>query len=501
MIEVFADAVHVHVRSLRRAVLLVAMLVGATWLSPFAPAARADHERDYGTIGLSSSDYIAHEDQGDVPITIVRTDTSYSAQIRYGVRQQTALNGEDFDVVPNSFALLEPGQSSFTFMVHIRDNGMNGPAILAHVYLFGAFPERLGNPSEATLTILRDDPLQVRDDANPLGAPTTSSIGDPLQGVKFYVPGSSSPAGEAEEAALAHGDGTTAQALSVLAQAPTGYRFWFWNTPSDPSGNVARYLERTQLQQPGTTVQLTTYSLVHGRCDNNLSPAFVKRYQRWVRGYARGIGNFHVVVFFEIDSLITSSCLSANGRRVRFEKELAYGIRTLERDPHTVVYVDAGAADALPWQATVRDLRQADVQAAQGFFLNATHFDWTTTELAYGQKVSKALGGVHFVINTGENGRGPLRPASRVQNGNEVLCNPPGRGLGPWSTTTGYESADAFIWMSTPGNSAGACRPGAPPTATYWPAYAVMLVQNADYQVSGPPEPLVRQGSFVPEQP
>jgi endoglucanase len=83
----------------------------------------------------------------------------------------------------------------------------------------------------------------------------------------------------------------------------------------------------------------------------------------------------------------------------------------------------------------------------------------------------------------------------------EVLCNPPGRGLGPWTTTTGYRWADAFFWMSTPGSSGGACRPGAPPTATYWPAYAVMLVRNADYQVSGPRETLAPQGQFVPEQP
>ncbi len=75
-------------------------------------------------------------------------------------------------------------------------------------------------------------------------------------------------------------------------------------------------------------------------------------------------------------------------------------------------------------------------------------------------------------------------PADRVHHGNEVLCNPPGRGLGPEATTsTGYRFADAFAWTTNPGESGGACVPGAPPTGRYWPAYAVSLVHNAGFRV------------------
>jgi endoglucanase len=124
------------------------------------------------------------------------------------------------------------------------------------------------------------------------------------------------------------------------------------------------------------------------------------------------------------------------------------------------------------------------VAAIQGFFLNATHYDWTSNEIRYGEQISRLTGGKHFVINTGENGQGPLRPRDIVHQGMEVLCNPPGRGLGPLpSTSTGYRKVDMFAWMSRPGESGGACRPGAPPTAVYWPAYALMLVRNADFKV------------------
>jgi endoglucanase len=152
--------------------------------------------------------------------------------------------------------------------------------------------------------------------------------------------------------------------------------------------------------------------------------------------------------------------------------------------PRLVIYLDAGAADAVPPGRIAALLRRAGVAKIQGFFLNSTHFDWTSREIRFGEQVSRLTGGKHFVVNTGENGRGPLVPRDRVHQGNEVLCNPAGRGLGPKPTTnTGYPNVDAFAWTSNPGESGGACVPGAPPTGRYWPAYAVMLVRNADYRV------------------
>jgi endoglucanase len=462
-----------------------------------------------GTVSLDQTAYTAHENMGQLTITITRTDPSGTEYVRYGVKQQDAQSGLDFDAVPNSVATFQPGQTSFSFNVTIHDLGMNGPPVHALAYLFGSWPQHLGTHN-AVITILRDDPLDARNPADLLAPSTTTSttVGttanvasiDPLRGAQFYTPGSTGAAGAAEMS-LRQSNPAWAKALSVLADAPTGYRFWFWNTPGDPSGVVAHYLEQAEKREPGTTVQLTTYSLVHGKCGSTANLPFAQRYLNWVRGLARGIGNFHVVLFFELDSIITAPCLSPKERYIRFHDELAPAIQILEQDPHLAVYVDGGAADANPWRTDARFLFEAGVKSAQGFVLNPTHFDWTTKELAYGQRIARALGGVHFVINTGENGRGPLRPANLVQDGNEVLCNPQGRGLGPFSTTTGYTYADAFFWTAVPGNSGGACRAGAPPTAQFWTAYAVSLVQNANFTITGPHEHLLRDGHFIPEQP
>jgi endoglucanase len=264
-----------------------------------------------------------------------------------------------------------------------------------------------------------------------------------------------------------------------------------WNMGSNVAGQVAHYLEGTQVQEPGTTVMLSTYSLVHARCGYTAAPAVGARYDNFIQQVADGIGDFHVVFFLELDSLITAPCLNHQQLAIR-DAELKYAISVLEADPHVVVYLDGGAADAASAARQAALLRGAGVAQAQGFFLNSTHFDWTSTEIHYGQEISRRLGGAHFVVNTGENGRGPLRPANRVQNGNEVLCNPPGRGLGPLTLQNGvaektnYADTDGLLWFSNPGGSGGQCVPGAPPTGTYWPAYAVMLARNWVDKVSGP---------------
>jgi endoglucanase len=176
-------------------------------------------------------------------------------------------------------------------------------------------------------------------------------------------------------------------------------------------------------------------------------------------------------------------CLSRHGRAVRLH-ELRDAINTLSKVPRLVVYLDAGAADALSAVRTARLLREAGVAKIQGFFLNSTHFDWTLNEIRYGEVVSRLTGGKHFVVNTAENGQGPLRPRNRVRYGNEVLCDPPGRGLGPKPTfRTGFPKVDAFAWLADPGRSGGQCRPGAPPTGYFWPKLALDLVRNADYGV------------------
>src|ERR1700690_1067162 len=110
-------------RPLVRAFTLVAALVAVAALG--AGTARAGSS---GCVSLSQTSYTAHEDQGELQITIDRTNTAGQDQIRYGVRHLDSQPGLDLDTVPNTYLVMEPGQASATFDVRILDRGMNaGP--------------------------------------------------------------------------------------------------------------------------------------------------------------------------------------------------------------------------------------------------------------------------------------------------------------------------------------------------------------------------------------
>jgi endoglucanase len=458
-------------------------------LLPAAGQAAVAHDGSSGSVELDQPAYTAHENQGDLTITIERSgDLSSAEHVGYGVKRQDAQPGIDFDVVPNNYITLQPGQSTYTFNVRIIDQGINGTPVHALAYLYSAWPDSIGPNNNSLVTILHDDPLEARIASNPLEVPDPVAT-NPLAGAKFYVDPDSSAA--QAQAHYAHSNPAWSSLLGDIASEPDAHRFYMWNMGSNVSGQVAHYLEGTQVQDPGTTVMLSTYSLVHDHCGYTATPAMEARYDNFIQQVAHGIGDFHVVFFLELDSLITAPCLSHQQLAIR-DAELKYAISVLEADPHVIVYLDGGAADAIQPGRQAALLRGAGVAQAQGFFLNSTHFDWTSREIHYGQEISKRLGGAHFVVNTGENGRGPLVPHNRVTSGNEVLCNPPGRGLGPLTLQndialqTNYAATDGLLWFSNPGGSGGQCVPGAPPTGTYWPAYAVMLAKNWVDKVTGP---------------
>jgi endoglucanase len=326
-------------------------------------------------------------------------------------------------------------------------------------------------------------PAAARSSANPLELTPAPPASDPLVGARWFV-NRGDDAQRQMRYWLATGQTSLANLMAKLAEEPQTAHFGSFTT--NVRADLRRYLHRVRR---GTVAILSTYDLPHLGClHRSDTPAENLAFRHWIRAFARAIGRHRTVVFLEEDALITVGCLSPLGLDVRMS-ELAYATRVLGRLPHTVTYLDAGAADGDPSpHRMARLLRRAGERHVRGFFLNASHFDWTSNELRYGNQVARILH-THFVVSTSVNGQGPLRPANRVANGNEILCNPPGRGLGPRPTTdTGDPRADAFMWIGIPGRSDGTCHPGDPPNATWFPAYALGLAKNANGQL-GPGYP------------
>ncbi len=158
-----------------------------------------------------------------------------------------------------------------------------------------------------------------------------------------------------------------------------------------------------------------------------------------------------MVIAFEPDSLATINCLAGSRRDDRL-RLLRYGVKALSRLPRTTVYLEAGASDWEPARRTARKLRAIGIGRVGGFMLNATHQDWTAANIRHGLRISRLVGGNHFVINTAENGRGPVHYYRANGRRITVWCNPGLRGLGPPPTTdTSHPRVDAHLWINRPG--------------------------------------------------
>jgi hypothetical protein len=433
----------------------------------------------------------ASENVGQYPLVINRDNAAQPGTICWGATNQSDEAGTNFTKIGSTHVDFAAGQSSATVYLPITDQGINGPAKYARAYMYGCGDNGVSTTPNQTITLLQNDPLQARDPANILGYQQPTD-GDPLQYVDWYVFGAQSVAGQ-WAARYRTSNPAWSRAFNVLADTPGSgsMRFWMWNQPIPSiAATVEKWMADAQRSQPGTTVQISMYNLVHSR----VAPSRIKsRYEHWISQFAAGLGNFRAVIYLEEDALITMPRISPAQRRVR-EAEIAYAVQALERDPHVVVYIDAGASDTLitPKQYA-RMLRASDVAQAQGFFVNSTHHEWLTTEMYFGQEISHYLHGAHFVVQSGSAGRGPHLNPHPMTQGVEDLCNPPGLGLGPNTWDTGYKGVDGLLWFANVGFTANIqCHDGAPGLATFWPSYAYGIVKRRVRRITGPKVPLVR---------
>jgi endoglucanase len=281
-------------------------------------------------------------------------------------------------------------------------------------------------------------------------APAQGGSGNPLAGLRFYND-PDSPSMNEWRHLMRMGDQAKADLIWKIAREPKSVWVGRFTRPNFEF-KVRRIFDAADSQ--GAVPLMTVMRAQATRCSPGYDgggPAEDARTRNWYDGLAHAIGTRRVVIAFEPDSLGTIECQAKSRRPARY-RLLRYGITALSRNPNATIYIEAGASD---WQGAptmAKKLRRVGIAKVQGFMLNATHNDWTRNNIKYGAKLSRLVGGKHFIINTAENGRGPIHiplPNGRRQT---VWCNPPNRGLGPPPTTeTSNPLADAYLWVNRPG--------------------------------------------------
>jgi endoglucanase len=309
-------------------------------------------------------------------------------------------------------------------------------------------------------------------DVTPSSTPVTSptnppSVLNPIAGRSLWVPSWSRARITANEwRATRPSDAAVMDEIGRQSQAQ-----WFGNWNTDLRADVDRVVSSATAS--GAMPVLVAYNIPLRDCGSFSAggASSADAYRAWVDAYAMGLAGRSALVVLEPDALGGMGCLSAADQSTRLTL-LRYAVEKL-RDAGGLVYLDAGNNR---WQtvATIASrLRQAGVDFAAGFSLNVSNFFSTDEEARYGDAISAAVGGKHYVLDTSRNGVGATQDAQ--------WCNPPGRALGSRPTSfTGRALVDAYLWVKVPGESDGTCN-GYPRSGTWIPEYALDMARRAGY--------------------
>jgi hypothetical protein len=358
-----------------------------------------------------------------------------------------------------------------------------------------------------------------RDPGNPLDLPRAPGA-NPLTGARFFVPG---PAKGSAARAIAqllglnpdtmdvseswasfsrrlafgplHSElvanpslGRQVALLAKIAGQPEAQRISSYSWGGSPDGifkQTQKVLCQNMTADRGTIPILST-DFLHATLGGSPTTAQMASYGSLFRArvdaMAHAIDRRPAVVLVEIDGIGSTRGVAKMGSLAQWEEDLRYEVNAMAALPHTVVYVEGGYSDSNSVGYTASVLNAIGVNRIRGFFTNDTHEAWTIDEVRWATKVARRTHGAHFIVDTADNGRGPLLNRVKVGHGIEDLCNPPKRGLGPPDTTnTGYGYADAWMWTHPPGNSSG-CG-GGPPGGVFWSARAEGEAARANGQL------------------
>lgn len=268
--------------------------------------------------------------------------------------------------------------------------------------------------------------------------------------------------------------GRNRKLLAKIALRPSAHWFGAWDA-DDTATDLARgYIQATTHGRSDALTQVAVFRLDpwEGAACLRLPSALEQAsYKAWIDGFAAGIGNSRVALILQPD-LPFASC--APGGSLLPLQMVAYAAQVFSALPHTTVYIDGGARDWEPVSQAVWLLRNAGVAYTRGFALNTTHYDSTGAELLFGAAVVRGLArahvpGMHFVINTAENGApftlykyhgNKINPAvcpNRHARACVTLGIPPTwhTSLVRWKLSTRQRKiaaalADAYLWIGRP---------------------------------------------------
>ena len=257
---------------------------------------------------------------------------------------------------------------------------------------------------------------------------------------QFYVP--KPDHGAIEQIADLTSSGNKADANLIKQMIGMPQAVWFTQgTPKTMMQDVRNTVQRAA--DKGQVPVLVIY-YVPGRDCSQYSAGGAPTgdaYKTWIDSFVAGLGNHKAVIILEPDglALLPTDC----GQPDTYDRVglISYAAHALLNDPNAAVYLDAGHS---AWHSVgdiAARLVAAGVQDVDGFFQNASNYQFSANSIQYGTWISDCIA-YATTVNPGNFGNcpnqywngGPL-PAKIAQllgEWNGVALSP----YGAWSDTT-----------------------------------------------------------------
>lgn len=241
-----------------------------------------------------------------------------------------------------------------------------------------------------------------------LAAPALAAAGAKSGSTKFYVPKPNHDA--VKQIAELTSQGRKADAAKIRAIINTPTAVWVESGSPKEAEQQVRQITRQAAGQKTVPV-FVIYNIPFRDCAQYSAggATSVAEYKAWIDGVVRGIGDRKAILAVEPDGLgiipwydpatdnvsTLEWCQPADANPAtaaadRFEM-LNYAVAKLSALPNTSVYLD-GTHNAWLNVGEISDrLLKAGVQNADGFFLNASNYQWTPNLIQYGTWISSCI--------------------------------------------------------------------------------------------------------------
>lgn len=285
------------------------------------------------------------------------------------------------------------------------------------------------------------------------------------------------PALLAEIAQREKTDPAGAAKLRELAAQPVTH--WLNGTPYDAQ-HLGEYLDKAQAA--GKEGSVMFYN-IPGRDNGGYSGGGAKsvgEYKAWAKQMSDVIGDRKTTVYLETDAIMLTKDMSPEkaDERLRLIGDTVDMIK--KNNPNATVVLNAGSAGWGNPADTAALLKRANVQNADGFFLNVAGFESTADSMHHGDAIVSELDklgitGKRYIIDTSRNGAKIMAQAGTP----EAWADPYGAASGTKPTTDQAliqnPNVMALTWVKTPWNSDGRLSNAGAMVADY----AIKLVENA----------------------